>query len=114
MRTEAVGRPAESDVATRPFDWPAQAFDAREQQVVALDRERKVVKTNRRIDEQLSGDRRPDRHGGLAPVPRRGGALAQGRIREARDFRIEAEGRELTLLESGESDPVDKGGEWLT
>src|SRR5574341_1326426 len=98
MRSEALGRPAEAEVATRPFDWPAQAFDALEQAVVALDRERKVVYSNRRIDELLGVET-----GALLGMagsrlfPGADARWLKGASREARDFRIEAEGRELTL-----------------
>ena len=98
MRTETLGRPGEPEVAPRPFDWPAQAFDALEQAVVALDRERKVVYSNRRIEELLGVE-----GGALIGTPGSRvfpGADARwlkGALREPRDFRIEAEGRQLTL-----------------
>jgi signal transduction histidine kinase len=98
MRSETLGRPAEPEVAPRPFDWPAQAFDALEQAVVALDRERKVVYSNRRIEELLGVE-----GGALIGIPGSRvfpGADARwlkGALREPRDFRIEAEGRQLTL-----------------
>ena len=98
MRSEALGRPAEPEIAQRPFDWPAQAFDALEQAVVALDRERKVAFSNRRIEELLGVE-----GGALIGTPGSRifpGADARwlkGASREPRDFRIEAEGRELTL-----------------
>jgi signal transduction histidine kinase len=98
MRSETLGRPAEAETAPRPFDWPAQAFDALEHAVVALDRERKVVYSNRRIEELLGVE-----GGALIGTPGSRvfpGADARwlkGALREARDFRIEAEGRQLTL-----------------
>src|SRR5262245_7229020 len=98
MRTETLGRPGEPEVAPRPFDWPAQAFDALEQAVVALDRERKVVYSNRRIEELLGVE-----GGALIGTPGSRvfpGADARwlkGALREPRDFRTEAEGRQLTL-----------------
>jgi signal transduction histidine kinase len=98
MRSEALGRAAEPEAAPRPFDWPAQAFDALEQAVVALDRERKVVYSNRRIEELLGVE-----GGALIGTPGSRvfpGADARwlkGALREPRDFRIEAEGRQLTL-----------------
>ena len=98
MRSEALGRAVEAEVAPRPFDWPAQAFDALEQAVLALDRERKVVYSNRRIEELLGAEA-----GSLIGMPGSRvfpGADARwlkGALREPRDFRIGAEGRELTL-----------------
>ena len=98
MRSETLGRPAETEAAPRPFDWPAQAFDALDYAVVALDRERKVVYSNRRIEELLGVE-----GGALIGTPGSRvfpGADARwlkGALREARDFRIEAEGRQLTL-----------------
>ena len=98
MRSEAPGRVAESEVAVRTEDWPAEALDALEQAVVAFDRERKVVYANRRIEEMLgveSGALLGMAGGRLFP-----GAEARwlkGASRESRDFRLEAEGRQLTL-----------------
>jgi len=109
MRSETLGRPGETEVA--PFDWPAQAFDALEQAVVALDRERKVVYSNRRIEELLGVE-----GGALIGTPGSRvfpGADARwlkGALREPRDFRIEAEGRQLTL--KAEALPIrDEDGE---
>jgi len=98
MRSEALGRPAEPEVAPRPLDWTAQALDALEQAVVALDRERKVVYSNRRIAELLGVE-------GGALIGMAGSRLfpgadarwLKGASREPRDFRLEAEGRQLTL-----------------
>jgi two-component system sensor histidine kinase HydH len=98
MRSEAPGRVAESEVPTRTEDWPAEALDALEQAVVAFDRERKVVYANRRIEEMLGVD-----SGALLGMA--GGRLfpgaearwLKGASRESRDFRLEAEGRQLTL-----------------
>src|SRR5215468_8194850 len=98
MRSETLVRPGEPEVAPRPPDWPAQAFDALEHAVVALDRERKVVYSNRRIEELLGVE-----GGTLIGTPGSRvfpGADARwlkGALREPRDFRIEAEGRQLTL-----------------
>jgi two-component system sensor histidine kinase HydH len=105
MRSEAPGRAAEVDAATRTEDWPAQALDALEQAVVALDRERRVVYCNRRIEEMLGVE-------GGALLGMAGGRLfpgaearwLKGASRESRDFRLEAEGRQLTL--KAESLPV--------
>src|SRR6516164_9837592 len=54
MRSEAPGRPGEPEGPPRVFQWPAQVLDALEQGVVALDRERRVIYNNRRIEELLS------------------------------------------------------------
>ena len=111
MRSEAVGRPLESEPVPRPFPWPSQVLDALEQGVVALDRERKVIYTNRRIEELLGVE-----PGTLLGTP--GSRLfpgadarwLKGASREAREFRLEAEGRELTL--KGESLPLrDQAGD---
>jgi len=111
MRSEAPGRVAESELSTRTEDWPAEALDALEQAVVALDRERKVVYCNRRIEEMLgveSGALLGMAGGRLFP-----GAEARwlkGASRESRDFRLEAEGRQLTL--KAEALPIrDQDGE---
>ena len=98
MRSETLGRPAETETAPRPFDWPAQAFDALEHAVVALDRERKVVYANRRIEELLGVE--PGTLAGQPGARLFPGADARwlkGASREPRDFRIEAEGRQVTL-----------------
>jgi two-component system sensor histidine kinase HydH len=66
--------------------------------VVALDRERRVIYNNRRIEELLGSE-----PGALLGMP--GGRLfpgadarwLKGAAREPRDFRLEAEGRQLTL-----------------
>jgi two-component system sensor histidine kinase HydH len=73
-------------------------LDALEQGVVALDRERRVIYNNRRIEELLSCE-----PGALLGTP--GARLfpgadarwLKGASREPRDFRLEAEGRQLTL-----------------
>jgi signal transduction histidine kinase len=98
VRSEALNRHAESDPAPRPATFPEQVLDALEQGVVALDRERKVVYNNRRIEELLGSEA-----GTLLGMP--GGRLfpgadarwLKGAAREPRDFRLEAEGRQLTL-----------------
>jgi two-component system sensor histidine kinase HydH len=98
MRSEALGRPAEPEVEPRPFTWPAQVLDALEQAVVALDRERKVVYSNRRIEELLAVE-----EGALIGMagarlfPGSDARWLKGASREPRDFRLEAEGRQLTL-----------------
>src|SRR5436309_7735078 len=98
MRSEALGRPAEAEPPSRPFPWPSGVLDALEQGVVALDRERRVIYNNRRIEEFLGVE-----PGTLIGTP--GSRLfpgadarwLKGASREAREFRLEPEGRELTL-----------------
>ncbi len=98
IRSEAPGRPPESEGAARTVPWPTQVLDALEQGVVALDRERRVTYNNRRIEELLAVE-----PGALLGMP--GSRLfpgadarwLKGTSREPRDFRIEAEGRQLTL-----------------
>jgi PAS domain S-box-containing protein len=111
MRSEALGKPLETDVPLRPVPWPAQVLDTLEQAVVALDRERKVVYHNHRTEELLGADQ-----GSLVGLP--GARLfpgadarwLKGASREAREFKLEAEGRELTL--KAESLPIrDESGE---
>ena len=95
MRSDALGRPAESEAS---FQWPAQVLDALEQAVVALDRERRVIYNNRRIEELLGVE--PGALSGQPGVRLFPGADARwlkGTSREPRDFRIEAEGRQVTL-----------------
>src|SRR5207247_971924 len=77
--------------------WPTQVLDALEQAVVALDRERRVVYNNRRIEELLGAE--PGALVGTAGSRVFPGADARwlkGAAREPRDFRLETEGRELT------------------
>src|SRR5216117_3096440 len=111
MRSEALGRPAEAEPSSRPFPWPSGVLDALEQGVVALDRERRVIYNNRRIEEFLGVE-----PGTLIGTP--GSRLfpgadarwLKGASREAREFRLEPEGRELTL--KAESLPIrDEDGE---
>jgi two-component system sensor histidine kinase HydH len=105
MRSEAASRAIEPETPARPFPWPTQVLDALEQAVVALDRERKVIYNNRRIEELLGVE-----PGALVGTP--GSRLfpgadarwLKGASREAREFRLEAEGRELTL--KAESLPI--------
>jgi signal transduction histidine kinase len=97
-RNEAPARPADSETAPRPILWPTQVLDALEQGVVALDRERRVTYNNRRIEELFAVE--PDGLLGLPASRLFPGADARwlkGSSREPREFRIEAEGRQLTL-----------------
>jgi signal transduction histidine kinase len=97
-RTETPARPAETEPAPRPSPWPTQVLDALEQGVVAFDRERRVIYNNRRIEELLAVE--PGALVGLPATRVLPGADARwlrGSSREPREFRIEAEGRELTL-----------------
>lgn len=113
LRSEAPGRTAETEPPPRPAAWPTQVLDALEQGVVALDRERKVIYHNRRIEDLLGFE--PGTLTGLAGSRLFPGADARwlkGTTRETREFRYEAEGRELTL--KAESLPVrDEDGEVL-
>jgi two-component system sensor histidine kinase HydH len=111
LQREAVARPAEVDEPVSPPPWPAEVLDALEQGVVALDRERRVAWNNRRIEELLGVE-----PGALLGTPGSrlfSGAEARwlkGASREVRDFRLEAEGREITLR--AESLPIrDEEGE---
>lgn len=111
MRSDAVSRHAETEPAARPDPVPELVLDALEQGVVALDRERKVIYSNRRIEELLGLEA-----GALIGMPGSRlfpGAEARwlkGSSREPRDFKLEAEGRQLTL--KAESLPLrDEDGE---
>ena len=105
MRTEIAPHPADTEVAERPGALPAQVLDTLEMGVVALDRERRVVYANGRIEELLGVE-----DGALLSLPGNRvfpGADARwlkGASRESRDFRIEAGDRDLTLR--GESIPM--------
>ena len=98
MRSEALNRHADAETALRPAPIADNVLDALEQGVVALDRERRVVYNNRRMEEMLSCE-----SGALLGLP--GGRLfpgadarwLKGTAREPRDFRLEAEGRQLTI-----------------
>src|SRR6185369_2887937 len=87
---------------------PALVLDALEMGAVALDRERKVVYANRRIEELLGVE-----PGALLSLPGNRvfpGADARWLKGAAREFRIEAGDRDLTLR--GESVPMrDEDGE---
>ena len=111
MRTDVVHRPGETETAVRDLPLPAVVLDTLEQGVAALDRERRVVYANRHLEDLLSVD-----SGALLGLPGNRvfpGAEARwlkGSTREARDFRIETEGREITL--KAESLPMrDEDGE---
>jgi len=113
MRTEGPNRLSEAEVATLPLPWSGRVLDTLEQAVVALDRERKVIYNNRRIEELLGLEA-----GALLGSP--GARLfpgadarwLKGVSREPREFRLETEGRELTL--KAESLPIrDEDGEPL-
>src|SRR5689334_4486117 len=111
MRSDTVSRHTEVEPPERPAVAPEQVLDALEQGVVALDRERRIVYTNRRIEELLGVE-----SGALLGLPGARvfpGAEARwlkGSSREPRDFRLEAEGRQLTL--KAESLPLrDENGD---
>jgi two-component system sensor histidine kinase HydH len=98
MRSDAPGRPAEAEASPRAFPWPAQVLDALEQAVVALDRERRVIYNNPRIEELLGVE--PGAlvgQPGARLFPGADARWLKGASREPRDFRIEAEGRQVTL-----------------
>ena len=112
MRTEIAQRPPETEAPDPAGRLPALVLDALEMGAVALDRERKVVYANRRIEELLGVE-----PGALLTLPGNRvfpGADARwlkGASRESRDFRIEAGERDLTLR--GESVPMrDEDGEF--
>jgi len=110
-RSETVARPAEPlpgsapapprpapGSAPRPVPLVHHVLDAIEQGVVALDRERKVVYANRWIEDLLGLE--PQGLIGMTGSRLFPGADARwlkGAAREPRDFKLEAEGRELTL-----------------
>jgi two-component system sensor histidine kinase HydH len=100
-RTEAVGRPAEAPPAPEPASGstglPAQVLDALELGIVALDRERKVTYANRWIEDLLGIEGDLVGLPGARLFPGAEARWLKGASREPRDFKIEAEGRELTL-----------------
>jgi signal transduction histidine kinase len=111
VRTEIAQRPPETETPEPPASLPALVLDALEMGAVALDRDRRVVYANRRIEELLGVET-----GALLSLPGNRvfpGADARwlkGASRESRDFRIETEDRDLTLR--GESMPMrDDEGE---
>ncbi len=98
MRSDAPSRHGEPEVPARSPALSSQVLDTLEQVVVALDRERRVLYYNRRLDELLGAE--PGTFMGLAGARLFPGADARwlkGASREARDFRIETDERELTL-----------------
>ena len=113
MRSEATIRAAEPEILGRGTAWPIQALDALELAVVALDRDRRVVYNNRRIEELFGIE--PGALLGTAGARVFPGAEARwlkGASRETRDFRLEAEGRELTL--KAEALPIrDEAGDLI-
>ena len=105
MRTEILPRPVELDTTPRELPLPARVLDTLEQGVVGLDRDRRVVYANRRIEELLSVD--PGALQGMSGnrvFPGADARWLKGASRESRDFRIEAGDRDLTLR--GESIPM--------
>jgi PAS domain S-box-containing protein len=101
-RSETIHRPADAPAAPEPPDLvaqlPAHVLDALEDGVVALDRERKVVYANRWI-EDLLGFKTETLIGlpGSRLFPGADARWLRGATRERRDFKLEAEGREMTL-----------------
>jgi len=111
VRTEVAHRATDQDAAPREVPLSALVLDTLEQGVVSLDRERRVVYANRRIEELLSVE-----SGALLGLqgnrvfPGADARWLKGATRENRDFRIETEGRDLTLR--AESLPMrDEDGE---
>jgi signal transduction histidine kinase len=98
MRGEPEGQATQTEPRAVPGHLPAQVLDALELGVVALDRERKVVYSNRRIEELLGVE-----EGALLGIaankvfPGAEARWLKGSVRGMRDFRIESEGRQLTL-----------------
>jgi signal transduction histidine kinase len=112
VRTDVLNRPADPESTPRELPLPALVLDTLEQGVVALDRERRVVYANRRIEELLSVEagKLLGLVGGRV-FPGADARWLKGATRETRDFRIETEGRELTL--KAESLPMrDEDGEF--
>src|SRR5688500_12199272 len=98
MRTEGAARTAEAEHAARADGWPVRVLDTLEQAVVALDRERRVVYCNRRLEEMLGveGESLLGMTGGRL-FPGAEARWLKGASREPREFRLEAEGRQVTL-----------------
>ncbi|TMQ70561.1 MAG: PAS domain-containing protein [Candidatus Eisenbacteria bacterium] len=101
-RSDNVHRPIEGSAPEPEEDLdhalPAHVLDALEEGVVALDRERKVVYANRWIEDLLG--MKPEALVGMPGSRIFTGADARwlrGAARERRDFKFEAEGREMTL-----------------
>jgi PAS domain S-box-containing protein len=101
-RNDTVPRPAESQAAAPDAEpasaLPAQVLDALEQGVVAIDRDRRVAYANRWIEDLLGQE--PESLVGTPGAKLFPGADARwlrGATREPRDFKYEAEGKELTL-----------------
>jgi PAS domain S-box-containing protein len=90
---------------------PAQMLDAFEQAILAIDRDRRIVYANRRCEELLGTS--PEELVGL-PAPRIFPGLdakwLRGGSREPRDFRVETEGREITLTVEAYVLPRESGG----
>jgi len=101
-RNDTVPRPAETQAATPDAEpasaLPAQVLDALEQGVVAIDRDRRVAYANRWI-EDLLGLESETLIGtpGAKLFPGADARWLRGATREPRDFKYEAEGKELTL-----------------
>ncbi len=113
MRSETVARTVEAEPQSRLGHWPAQALDALEHVVVALDRERRVAYSNRRLEELLGVE--PGAllgSPGSRIFPGADARWLKGVTREARDFRLATDDRELTL--KAEALPIrDEEGEPL-
>jgi PAS domain S-box-containing protein len=112
VRSDAAVRATELEAPARIL-WPTQVLDALEQAVIALDRERKVVYNNRRIEELFGIESRTlIGTAGARVFPGADARWLKGATREIREFRLESEGRELTL--KAEALPIrDENGDPL-
>jgi PAS domain S-box-containing protein len=89
---------------------PTQVLDALDQVVVALDRDRKILYANRRTEELLGVS--PESLVGLAAKDLFQGSDARwlkGASSEPREFRVQAEGREVTLKAEAVQMRTDSG-----
>ncbi|HYM80622.1 MAG TPA: ATP-binding protein, partial [Candidatus Limnocylindria bacterium] len=102
-RPDTVNRPAEpapTGVPPAPpvAQLPTQVLDAMELGVVALDRERRVIYANRWIEDLLGFETGELLNlPGSRLLPGADARWLKGASRETRDFKLEAEGRTLTL-----------------
>jgi PAS domain S-box-containing protein len=112
-KSEAAVRAGDTGPGLRAEALPAQVLDCLEHGVLALDRDRRVIYANRRIEELFGSQ--PEELLGVPAQKLFAGAEARwlkGQTREVREFKIEAEGRVLTL--KAEALPLrDEDGEAL-
>src|SRR5688572_20729276 len=96
--SEEIVVPIPTEIAAASPGLPRQVLDALDQVVVALDRDRRVLYANRRIEELLGVD--PESLIGMAAKDLFAGIDAKwlrGASSEPREFKLTAEGREVTL-----------------